>query len=154
MLREVGGSRAISRKSGQLESFFGEETVRSRFVYLMLGVCTVLSSSVPVLAHHGAADYDTTQTTIVKGGTVTRFDFVNPHIEIYWDAKNSEGAVEHWHAEGTTPNILFRNGWTKESLKPGMELESVEGNRCKSGGTCMRLKKITLANGTDLPVPQ
>ncbi len=115
---------------------------------------TVLAISFPVLAHHGAADYDTSQTTTVKGGTVTRFDFVNPHVEIYWDAKNASGAVEHWHAEGTTPNILFRNGWTKESLKPGTELQEVGGNRCKNSDNCMRLRKIVLGDGTELPVPQ
>jgi hypothetical protein len=109
--------------------------------------------TLPLFAHHGAADYDVTQTTSIKGGTVTRFEFVNPHVEIYWDAKNSNGVLEHWHAEGTTPNILFRNGWTKESMKPGTELQVVEGNRCKNGDNCMRLKKIVLGDGTELPIP-
>jgi hypothetical protein len=128
--------------------------VRSRFPLLVLAAAAVFSISVPVFAHHGASEYDTTQTAIVKGGTVTRFEFVNPHIEIYWDVKNASGVVEHWHAEGTTPNILFRNGWTKESLKTGTELGAVEGNRCKNGDMCMRLKKVSLADGTELPVPQ
>jgi hypothetical protein len=128
--------------------------VRSRLSVFAPAAILVFAISFPVFAHHGASDYDVTQMTTVKGGAVTRFEFVNPHIEIYWDTKNANGVVEHWHAEGTTPNILFRNGWTKESLKAGTELQSVEGNRCKNGDTCMRLKKIVVADGTELPVPQ
>lgn len=128
--------------------------MRRRLPFFALAAIAVFAVSFPVFAHHGASDYDTTQTTTVKGGTVTRFDFVNPHIEIYWDSKNASGTVEHWRAEGTTPNILFRNGWTKESLTAGTELQSVEGNRCKSGDSCMRLKRIVRADGTELPVPQ
>jgi len=128
--------------------------LKNRFPVFALEAVAALAISFPVFAHHGASDFDVSQTTTVKGGTVTRFEFVNPHIEIYWDLKNANGAVEHWHAEGTTPNILFRNGWTKESLKPGTELQAVEGNRCKNGDTCMRLRKVVLGDGTELPVPQ
>jgi hypothetical protein len=128
--------------------------VKNRLPILAVAAVAALVISFPVFAHHGAADYDMSQTTTVKGGTVTRFEFVNPHIEIYWDVKNANGVVEHWLAQGTTPNILFRNGWSKESLKPGTELQSVEGNRCKNSDTCMRLRKLVLGDGTELPVPQ
>jgi hypothetical protein len=128
--------------------------VKNRLPILMLAAVAALAISFPVFAHHGASGYDMSQTTTVKGGIVTKFDFQNPHIEIFWDSKNENGVVEHWRAEGTTPNILFRNGWTKESLKPGTELQAVEGNRCKNGDTCMRLRKVNLGDGTELPVPQ
>jgi hypothetical protein len=128
--------------------------VKRRLSVFLFSASAVFAMSFPVLAHHGASEYDMSQTTSVKGGVVTKFEFGNPHIEIYWDAKNADGVVEHWRAEGTTPNILFRNGWTRESLKPGTELQVVEGNRCKSGVTCMRLRKVVLGDGTELPVPQ
>ena len=128
--------------------------MKNRLPILALETVAAFAISFPLFAHHGASDYDMSQTTTVKGGAVTRFEFVNPHIEIYWDARNANNLVEHWHAEGTTPNILFRNGWTKESLKPGMDLQAVEGNRCKNGDTCMRLRKIVLGDGTELAVPQ
>jgi len=129
--------------------------VRSRLPSFAIALAAVaLAISFPVFAHHGGSDYDMTQAMTVKGGTITKFEFVNPHVEIFWDLKTPSGTVEHWHAEGTTPNILFRLGWTKDSLKPGMELQLVEGNRCKNADTCMRLRKIVLADGTELPVPQ
>src|SRR5712664_4402062 len=129
---------------------FRRSQVKNRLPILALVAVAALAISLPAFAHHGASEYDVTQTTSVKGGTVTKFDFGNPHIEIFWDSKNANGAVEHWRAEGTTPNILFRNGWTKESLKPGMELQAVEGNRCKNGDTCMRLRTLVLGDGTEL----
>jgi hypothetical protein len=128
--------------------------VKNSLPILAVTAVAAFAISFPVFAHHGASEYDMTQTTIVKGGAVTKFDFGNPHIEIFWDSKNAGGVVEHWRAEGTTPNILFRNGWTKESLKPGTDLQAVEGNRCKNGETCMRLRKVVLGDGTELPVPQ
>lgn len=66
----------------------------------------------------------------------------------------TRGNVQKWSAEGTTPNILFRNGWNKDSLKPGDQLKEVSGNHCKNGNHCMRLRKIVLANGQELPIPQ
>jgi Family of unknown function (DUF6152) len=128
--------------------------VKTRMLLSASAAIAALTISFPVIAHHGGSDYDVTQVTSVKGGTVTRFEFVNPHVEIYWDFKNDNGVVEHWHAQGTTPNILYRNGWSKESLAPGTALEVVEGNRCKNGDTCMRLRKIVLAGGQELAVPQ
>ncbi len=69
-------------------------------------------------AHHGTANYDTT-TKITEKGVVTGFDFVNPHVQISWDAKDASGAVQKWQGELTSPNHLLRAGWTKDSIKPG-----------------------------------
>jgi len=128
--------------------------VSKKVLFSALAIIAALAISVPVFAHHGGSEFNLTEVTTVKGGEITRFEFINPHIEIYWDVKNENGVVEHWHAEGTTPNILFRNGWTKDSLKPGTELQLVEGNRCKNGDTCMRLRRVILQGGQELPVPQ
>jgi Family of unknown function (DUF6152) len=110
--------------------------------------------SIPALAHHGALEYDMQHETTVMGGTVTRFDFKNPHVEIVWETRDDKGATQQWTAETTNPNTLSRYGWNKNSLKPGTELRLVAGNRCKDGGNCMRLRKIVLASGEELAVPQ
>ena len=62
--------------------------------------------------------------------------------------------LENWTAEGTSPNILYRSGWNKDMLKPGDKLQSISGNRSKEGQNSMRLRKLVLANGVELPVPQ
>ena len=123
---------------------------------IFLSTFTVLATFAfinPMFAHHGAWGYDMQHETTVMGGTVTRFAFVNPHVEIVWEIKDDKGAIQKWTAETTNPNTLYRYGWSKDILKPGTELRMVAGNRCKNGENCMRLRKIVLATGKDLPVP-
>ena len=79
----------------------------------------VLVALAPVaFAHHGNANYDTTKTITVSG-VVTGFEFVNPHVQIFWDAKDDSGTAQKWQGELTSPNRLSRDGWTKSSIKSG-----------------------------------
>jgi Family of unknown function (DUF6152) len=66
---------------------------------------TLLVFSISMFAHHGNAAYDTGTSLTVKG-TVTDFRFINPHCQIYFDAKNDKGEVEHWQGELTAPTNL------------------------------------------------
>ena len=120
----------------------------------MFAFVATLALSIPVFAHHGGSEYDMQHETTVTGGTVTNFAYLNPHVEISWETKDDKGVVQKWTAKTTNPNTLYRAGWNKETLKPGTQLQSVTGNRCKDGSNCMRLRKIMLANGRELPVPQ
>lgn len=116
----------------------------------VLALCIGLLILAPVaLAHHGTANYDTTTKVTVKG-VVTGFDFVNPHVQISWDAKDGSGAVQRWQGELTSPNHLLRAGWTKDSIKPGDEI-TVMGYGTKSGSHEIWIQKVTLGNGEDLP---
>ena len=53
----------------------------------------VLFISVPLRAHHGETNYDTEKVVSVKG-TVTDFQFINPHVQIFMDVKNATGEIE------------------------------------------------------------
>lgn len=110
---------------------------------LALGVLLV---SVSVFAHHGEANYDTSEIVDVKG-TVSDFQFINPHVLIHIDAKDSSGNMENWTCEATSPNFLLRRGWTKSTLKPGDEI-TASGHRAKNGAPLLRLMKI-VANGKE-----
>jgi hypothetical protein len=118
---------------------------------LCLAITAVaLFVSAPVLAHHGETNYDTDKLVSVKA-TVTNFQFINPHVEIFLDAKNDKGEIEKWTCEARSPAMLVRNGgWSKTTLKPG-DVITVVGFRAKNGTTILRLKKIVLADGTELP---
>jgi len=126
--------------------------MKKKLLLFAIAPIAAIAFSVPLFAHHGTWGYDMQHETTVMGGTITRFDFVNPHVQIYWETKDDKGVTQMWTAQATNPNTLSRYGWTKEILKPGTELQMVSGNRCKSGETCMRLRKIVLASGKDLPV--
>jgi hypothetical protein len=76
------------------------------------------TSSLPLPAHHGYASYDETREVILRG-TVTEFDWANPHTEIYFDVKSSQGNIVHWGCETFSPTKLSRVGWSKDAVKPG-----------------------------------
>lgn len=106
--------------------------------------------STPLLAHHGETNYDTDKLVSVKA-TVTSFLFINPHVQVYLDATNDKGEVEKWTCEARSPAMLVRNGdWDKNTLKPGDVITAI-GFQSKNGAKILRLKKIVLANGKELP---
>ena len=113
--------------------------------------------SVPVFAHHGAASYDISKMTTLKG-TITGIQWMNPHAEIDIDVNETSGSAQKYIVESVSPLGLSRIGWTKDSLKPGDQI-TVTGNLSKNGTHILRLKKIvfptgkeiTLQNGEDYP---
>jgi hypothetical protein len=112
-------------------------------------VCAVLLTIAPVVsAHHGTANYDTSKTITVKG-VVTGFDFVNPHVQIYWEAKDDSGATQKWQGELTSPNRLSRVGWTKSIIKPGDTI-TISGYPTKSGSHEIWIQKVIAGNGEEL----
>lgn len=103
--------------------------------------------SAPMFAHHGEANYDTDKIVAVKG-TVTDFQFINPHTLITMDVKNDKGETEKWSCEMRSPGMLVRaGGWDKNTLKTG-DVITVYGYRARNGSPVMRLQKLTLPDGT------
>src|SRR5277367_1088815 len=72
----------------------------------------------PASAHHGNTAYDMEKTVPMKA-TITKFDYVNPHVQIYFDVTDENGNVAHWSAESHNPAMLSRSGWNRNTLKPG-----------------------------------
>ena len=107
--------------------------------------------SVPFLqAHHGLAAFDTTHTVRMQG-TVTDFQWINPHAYIFADLKDDEGKVANWKLELGSLGMLTRfGGWSRNTVKPGDHV-TVQGFRAKDGSPYMSLGKIELPNGQTLP---
>ena len=119
-----------------------------RTVYVLGVTLGLLIASAQVCAHHGTSNYDMSKTLSVMG-TVTQFDFINPHSAIHLDAKDDKGNAEQWLIEADSPNNLARAGWTRDSLKPG-DIVTVVGNRLKDGSKVMRLQKVIFSGGKEL----
>ena len=126
--------------------------MRKTLTLSLIFVLFILSG--PVFAHHGSAAYDMSKSITVTG-TITDFQFVNPHVLISMDVKDPSGKVEKWEGELTSPNHLARAGWTKSTLKPGDQV-TLTGGPAKSGSPTMWIRKITkdgqevaLGGGTD-----
>ena len=87
-----------------------------------LGILTgavMMAAALPILAHHSiSAEFDSSKMVTVKG-TITKVDWMNPHIWVYVESKDASGKVVKWQFEGGAPNSLTRSGWTKNALKQG-----------------------------------
>jgi hypothetical protein len=110
-------------------------------------VC-LIAAAAPAIAHHAWRGYDMKHVTTVKG-TVTGFDFGNPHVWMYLDVKNDKGEIEKWSAGGPSPSRMANAGWNKDTLHPGDEIEGV-GNRITDGTFKLRLSHVELADGRRL----
>jgi len=112
---------------------------------LALLTMTLLALAGTVSAHHGSAAYEMDKSVTIKG-TVTDFQFVNPHVLIFVDVKDDTGKVTNWAGELTSPNRLTRLGWTKSTLKVGEEI-TMTGAPSKSGAPRMWANKLSNASG-------
>jgi hypothetical protein len=105
-----------------------------------------------LVAHHGTnISYDHDKPTTLKG-TVTEFVFSNPHAQIYFDVKDDRGSTVHWGGELNSPSNLRRDGWNKDTMKPGDQI-TVTVFPSKAGttvGVVDRSKPVNI-NGRDLP---
>jgi hypothetical protein len=114
----------------------------------MAGVIWLAAGS-PALAHHsGAAEFDSTKK-IDLTGVVTKVEWTNPHAHFYMDVKDPSGNVANWNLELASPNVLIRNGWKRNSVKPG-DTVSVTGSRAKDSPYYGSASVITFPDGHKL----
>jgi len=121
--------------------------MRNKALVLGILAAALLLGSGTALAHHAWNGYDMSNLTTVKG-TITNFDWANPHVWMSFDV-NDNGKVEHWDAGGPSPSRMQGTGWSKDTLKPGDQITAV-GHKIKDGTNKLRLDKVILANGKSL----
>lgn len=110
-------------------------------------------TSVVASAHHSfAVFFDNDQGVVAVTGTVTEFSFRNPHGLIRVNVTDKNGKTAEWKAETNSPSILERRGWKANSLKPGDQI-TLEGWRARDGANYMRMRKVTMADGTPIGIP-
>lgn len=110
--------------------------------------CLTLLAAISVSAHHSMSGYDRSRTTTLRA-TIADFSWANPHVQVFFDVNQGSGGVEKWMAEMPSPSRLEKNGWSKETLRPGDQV-TIVGNSAKDGGLTMRLQKIVFSDGREL----
>jgi hypothetical protein len=117
-------------------------------VVVGLGLCLAVTAA-SLSAHHAfAAEFDATKPVTMKG-TVTKMEWLNPHVWLHMDVKLPNGKVENWAFEAGTPNVLFRRGFTRKSLLPGTVVV-VDGYQAKDGSRRANGRDITFEDGKKL----
>jgi hypothetical protein len=122
--------------------------MKSRMGILLAVVVGFVCLAIPMFAHHGNSAYDMSKTVPMKA-TITKFEYSNPHTQVYYDVTNEKGEVEHWVAETTNPAMLNRVGWSRETLKPGDQVV-LWVNPNKVGAKVTFLQKVVLSDGKEL----
>ena len=123
--------------------------MKTTLVSVLAVTAGLLAATAPMLAHHSfAAEFDGQKPVSVKG-TVTKVDWVNPHSWIYIDVKSDDGTVVNWGLETGPPNILYRAGWRKDSVKEG-DIISVDGFAAKDGSHTMAARQVLTSDGKKL----
>jgi hypothetical protein len=118
-------------------------------VPLLAAVAIVAGAARAAQAHHSfAAEYDD-QKPLKITGTLTRVEWMNPHIWYYVDVKNPDGSVTTWAISGGAPGQLMRRGITKDLLVLGSEV-NVEGFKAKDGSNNGFGQRVTYPDGRNV----
>ncbi|MCY3732494.1 MAG: DUF6152 family protein [Rhodospirillaceae bacterium] len=97
----------------------------------------LLLLTLPAAAHHSRAIYDQ-ERIVTMAGTVTRYEWTNPHIYLYIEAPDDAGDRVEWELEGNVTTIMRRLGWSRETLVPG-DAVTVHVNPARDAGRAMAL---------------
>jgi hypothetical protein len=128
--------------------------LKSKMIVVVAAALSFLMFSGSAMAHHGVAGYDMTKTITVHG-TVSKFDWSNPHVVVYVDAKNEGGEMQHWTIEFASPVHMVRAGWSKNSMKTGDDI-TIDTHPSRNGAPVGISSTITfilkaVVNGQALP---
>jgi hypothetical protein len=104
----------------------------------------VLSAAVPVFAHHSWPVNFSKEVTVK--GTVTEYNWGNPHVMIELEVRDDSGKVAKWSVGGPSTTRMAANGWDKNSLKMGDTITG-SGYQFSDGQRILRLQKIVMPDG-------
>ena len=111
-----------------------------------VGLALTLMSATLSAHHSFAAQYDVNKTVTIEG-TVTKVEWMNPHVYFYVDVE-TEGRVVNYGVENGPPTRLFRQGWQPDTLKAG-DIVTVAGSLARDGSPLVNASTVTM-NGRRL----
>lgn len=122
--------------------------------------CAVLYVAVAFLtvagllfAHHSNSMYDE-EHYVSLTGTVSKYEFTNPHVLIFLDVKDDKGDVVTWTTLGGPPNRMAKgSGWNSKTFKQGEEL-TIIGFPFRDNRPGMLFQKIRRGNGEAVPISE
>jgi len=124
----------------------GVKPMRNKWMSIVAVVAVLLAAAVTVSAHHSfSAEFDGSKSVTLEG-KVFMMEFVNPHSWLHIDVPTADGKTERWKIEGGSPNVMFRLGWTRDTLPAGTKVK-VTGSPAKDGAKRMSSRSIEFPDG-------
>ncbi len=111
----------------------------------LMAMTGVLAGSSPMIAHHGAATFDTGKELVMEG-SVTEWVWANPHCFLKFDVKEQDGTVRHWVVETSNPPSMVNRGWSRRTFKVG-ETITATVEPVKNRNPVGRLLLVKFADG-------
>lgn len=112
---------------------------------VLAGALLLSIGSQPATAHHSFAMFDLTKEVTVQG-VVKQFTWANPHVWLDIMVSGDNGQAQTWGLESLAVGLLYRQGWTADSLKPGDKV-TVVVHPMRDGTFGGQLMRVTLADG-------
>ena len=111
----------------------------------LIAMMGILASPSPLIAHHGAATFDTEQTVVLEG-VVTEWVWANPHCFLKFEVKEADGTVRTWVTETSNPPDMVNRGWSRRSFEVGERITATL-QPVKGGNPVGRLIEVKFADG-------
>ena len=124
--------------------------MKHRMYYALLGAA-MLVPGVSLLAHHSPSAIFNMKNKVSLKGTVTKVDWVNPHIVMFMDVKGDDGNVVNWKFESNPPRWFTKVGVARADFAAAMgQTVTVEIVAAIDGSKYGYLQKITFPNGNEI----
>lgn len=120
-------------------------------IFSVSAIIVLFFAAAGVSAHHSPSAVFDMSNKFTLVGTLTKVDWINPHIVVYFDAKKDDGSVENWKFESNPPSWFRRVALARDDFAKAIgQTVTIEGVRAKSGGLYGYLLKITFPDGNSL----
>jgi hypothetical protein len=129
-------------------ALFDKQEIRMPLKLASPLLAILMLAALPMVAHHSFVMFDTSKQVTLEG-TVTSFQWTNPHAYIEIDAVGADGGSKHWSVEMGSPSILMKSGWKFSTLKKGDKV-TVILNPLKTGDPGGLLVQANLSDGRKL----
>lgn len=121
--------------------------MKNRIFAVALGLVAMIPAA-SLMAHHSPSAIFDMKTKVTLKGTVTKVDWVNPHIVLFMDVKDESGAVVNWKFESNPPRWFTKVGVNRADFAAAIgQMVTVETVKAIDGTKYGYLQKITFPNG-------
>jgi hypothetical protein len=128
----------------------GRSSLRHKISAILIAFVLLLAAGQSWAHHSPSAVFDMSKEFTLTG-TLTKVDWINPHIVVYLDAKKDDGSVENWKFESNPPSWFRRVSLGRDDFAKAIgQNVTVEGVHAKAGGLYGYLLKITFPDGNSL----